>query len=94
MSQKGSRDNLRITPEQFRAARGLLGWSQTKLAIQAEMSLPTVKRVESERGPRVSEEARSALQRALTSGGIEFIDENGGGVGVRLRMRSRPRRLK
>jgi transcriptional regulator with XRE-family HTH domain len=89
MSQKGSSTNLTITPEQLRAARALLGWSQTELAKQAGMSLPTVKRVETEGGPRVSEEARSALQRALTLGGIEFIDENGGGPGVRLRKRRR-----
>jgi transcriptional regulator with XRE-family HTH domain len=94
MNQKGSSDNFRITSEQFRAARALLGWSQTKLAMKAEMSLPTVKRVESDWGVRVSEEARCALQRALVSGGIEFIDENGGGVGVRLRMRNRPKKPK
>jgi transcriptional regulator with XRE-family HTH domain len=89
MNQKGSSVNLKVGPEQLRAARALLGWSQTELAKQAGMSLPTVKRVETERGPRVSEEARSALQRALVLGGIEFIDENGGGPGVRLRKRRR-----
>ena len=47
------------------------------------MSLPTVKRVETERGPKVSDEARLALQRALVLGGVEFIDQNGGGPGVR-----------
>jgi hypothetical protein len=55
------------------------------------MSLPTVKRVEAGNGPRVSEEARLRLQRALESGGVEFIDENGGGPGVRLRNRQRPK---
>jgi transcriptional regulator with XRE-family HTH domain len=94
MNQKGSSNNLRIAPEQFRAARALLGWSQTKLAKQAGLSLPTVKRVETGRGPRVSEEARCALQRALALGGVEFIDENGGGAGVRLRMRHRPKKPK
>jgi transcriptional regulator with XRE-family HTH domain len=89
MNQKGSRANLSVTAEQLRAARALLGWSQTELAKQAGMSLPTVKRVESERGPKVSEEARFALQRALGLSGIEFIDENGGGPGVRLRKRQR-----
>ena len=89
MNQKGSRANLSVTAEQLRAARALLGWSQTELAKQAGMSLPTVKRVETERGPKVSEEARFALQRALGLSGIEFIDENGGGPGVRLRKRQR-----
>ena len=76
-----------LTIEQIRAARGLLGWSQSKLAERAGLSLPTVKRVEIDLGLRVSEEARNKLRRALESAGVEFIDENGGGPGVRLRRR-------
>jgi len=72
----------------------LLGWSQTQLAEMAGLSLPTVKRVEAERGPRVSEDARYALREALELGGIEFIDENGGGPGVRLRKRQRGKQSK
>lgn len=94
MIQKGSRSNLAITAEQLRAARALLGWSQTELANRAGMSLPTVKRVESERGPKVSQEARGALQKALHLGGVEFIEENGGGPGVRLRRRQPSKKLK
>ena len=81
-----------ITIEQLRGARGLLGWSQTELAERAGLSLPTIKRVESGRGPRVSDDARVRLRSALESGGVEFIDENGGGPGVRLR--HRPKRSK
>jgi transcriptional regulator with XRE-family HTH domain len=94
MNQKGSREKLSISIEQLRAARALLGWSQGQLAKEAGMSLPTVKRVEREGGPRVSEDARYVLQRALEAGGVEFIDENGGGPGVRLRKRARARRPK
>jgi transcriptional regulator with XRE-family HTH domain len=94
MSQKGSSTILPIGIEQLRAARALLGWSQTQLAERAGLSLPTVKRVETESGPRVSDAARYALQRALESGGIEFIDENGGGPGVRLRKRQRLKKPK
>jgi hypothetical protein len=36
----------------------------------------------------VSEQARLRLQQALESAGVEFIDENSGGPGVRLRKRS------
>ncbi len=89
MNQKGSSTILGISVEQLRAGRALLGWSQTRLAKQADLSLPTVKRVETERGPKVSNEARFALKRALELGGVEFIDENGGGPGVRLRKRQR-----
>ncbi len=74
-----------ITIEQLRAARGLLGWSQSELAERAGLSLPTVKRLEAGFGPRVSEEARAALQRAIEAAGVEFIEENGGGLGVRFR---------
>ncbi|MGA7610692.1 MAG: transcriptional regulator, partial [Xanthobacteraceae bacterium] len=44
-----------------------------------------VKRVEAGFGPRVSAKARAKLQKALEAAGIEFIDENGGGPGVRLK---------
>ena len=74
-------ENLSI--EQLRAARGLLGWSQSELAERAGLSLPTVKRLEGGFGPRVSNEARAKLQKALETAGVQFIDENGGGPGVR-----------
>jgi transcriptional regulator with XRE-family HTH domain len=94
MSQKGSTTIFFITIEQLRGGRALLGWSQTQLAGRAGMSLPTIKRVEAGSGPRVSENARLKLRRALEAGGIEFIDENGGGPGVRLRKRQRPKQPK
>jgi transcriptional regulator with XRE-family HTH domain len=78
-----------ITTDQLRAARGLLGWSQSELASRAGLSLPTVKRLEGGFGPRVSDEACAKLQRAIEAAGIEFIDENGGGLGVRFRARRR-----
>ena len=88
MIQLGSREISPVmTIEQLRAARGLLGWSQSELAERAGLSLPTVKRLEGGFGPRVSDEARAKLQRAIEAAGIEFIDENGGGPGVRLRKR-------
>lgn len=80
-----------VTIEQLRAARGLLGWSQSELAARAGLSLPTVKRIEANFGPRVSDDARLKLQRAIETAGIEFIDENGGRRGVRFRKSSRRR---
>ena len=79
-----------ITITQLRA-KGLLGWSQSELAARAGLSLPTVKRLEGEFGPRVSDDARKKLQRAVETG-VEFIDENGGGPGVRLRKRQKSKR--
>jgi transcriptional regulator with XRE-family HTH domain len=80
-----------IAIEQLRAARGLLGWSQSELAERAGLSLPTVKRLEGGFGPRVSDEARAKLQRAIEAAGIELIEDNGGGLGVRFR-KSRKRK--
>ena len=86
MIQKGSRGILSLpTPAQLRAARGLLSWSQTDLARSAGLSLPTVKRVEGELEVSVTDQARGKLRSALEAAGIVFIEENGGGVGVRLK---------
>jgi transcriptional regulator with XRE-family HTH domain len=85
MIQKGSTRIHPVSVEQLRAARGLLGWSQTELASRAGLSLPTVKRLEGGFGPRVSDEVRVRLREAIEAAGIEFIDENGGGAGVRFR---------
>ena len=90
MIHKGSRTfSPGIMVEQLRAARGLLGWSQSELAERAGLSLPTVKRVEGEFGPGVSDEARAKLKKALEAAGIKFLDDNGGGCGVRFRQSRR-----
>ena len=77
-----------LTTSQIKAARALLGWSQAELAKQSGISEPTIARLESvdgELGGRqdTAKKIRSAIEKA----GIEFIDENGGGPGVRLRRR-------
>jgi predicted transcriptional regulator len=78
-----------VSIEQLRAARGLLGWSQLELAERAGLSLPTVKRLEGGFGPRVSDVARNKLQSAIEEAGVEFLEENGGGLGVRFRRKRR-----
>jgi transcriptional regulator with XRE-family HTH domain len=70
---------------QVRAARGLIGWSQTQLAEAAGLSLPTVKRFETNNSVKVSDEAISKMVDALEAAGVEFIPENGSGAGVRLK---------
>lgn len=76
-----------ITVQQLRAARGLLNWSQSDLAKRAGLSQPTVKRVESARGLKVSDDARQKLRAALEAAGVEFT--NGNAPGVRLKPRRR-----
>jgi predicted transcriptional regulator len=66
MIQIGSMEtSLMKTIDQLRAARGLLGWSQSELAARAGLSLPTVKRVEGGFGPRVSDDAQIKLKKAI-----------------------------
>jgi len=80
---------LKVSIRQIKAARALLGWSQTDLAGKADVSIPTIKRLEAEDGLLGGRsETGEKIHAALESAGVEFIDENGGGAGVRLRKRS------
>ena len=73
-----------ITSAQCRAARGLLGWSQQMLADHAGVGMMTVHQFERDGGqPRRA--TQDVVRRAFETAGVEFIDENGGGAGVRLR---------
>ena len=78
-----------ITGIQIRAARALLGWSASRLAINAGVSYPTVQRAESVDGiPNMRTGSLAALQNTLQIAGIEFLDGSytgTGGPGVRLR---------
>ncbi len=70
-------------PVQSRMARAARGWGVRELANAAKVSVDTIARFE--RGDELRERTVEAIQRALEVGGIEFIAENGGGPGVRLR---------
>jgi transcriptional regulator with XRE-family HTH domain len=81
---------MMITSSQCRAARGLLDWSQQKLAEKAGVGIVTIRQLEAEKHlPRRS--TLAVVQRSLELAGVEFIDENGGGQGVRFR---KPRKSK
>ena len=80
-----------MTPAQCRAARGLLEITQSQLAGAAGLGLSTVVDFEKERR-RVSNVAVEAICAALEQAGIEFIEENGGGEGLRLRKPRQPKR--
>ncbi|WP_182872478.1 helix-turn-helix domain-containing protein [Bradyrhizobium diazoefficiens] len=81
---------LKVSIRQIKAARALLGWSQDDLANQSGVSAPTVKRLEAADGD-VGGRAKTgdALVAALEKAGVEFIPENGGGAGVRMKRRKR-----
>ena len=78
-----------LTANQLRAARGLLDWSQGQLAEAAGLSLPTIKRMESDKGPgKSAAENVEAVRHALQSAGVIFLadgDITSGGPGVRLK---------
>lgn len=75
-----------IEAEQVRAARALLGWSQSDLVEKSGLSLTTIRRMEdADVGPgRSSAENVAMVQRVLEAAGVQFIAENGGGAGVRM----------
>jgi hypothetical protein len=83
---------LSLTGAQIRAARALLKWSAADLARHCALGLNTIRRAE------VAQDATSltaanelAIRRAFETAGVEFIDENGTGEGVRFR---KPRRAR
>jgi transcriptional regulator with XRE-family HTH domain len=77
---------LMISVAQIRAARGLIGWSQSELAEATGLSRPTIERAETK---TASESTFAAIQRALEKAGVIFVDENGEGPGVRLKKAKR-----
>lgn len=81
-----SRSIPKVSIRQLKAARALLGWSQDDLAITAKVSVPTIKRLEAGEGLLGGRlQTAQKITNALRVAGIEFIQENGGGPGVRLR---------
>jgi hypothetical protein len=63
------------------------------LEAASSVSLPTIKRLESKPGVMAAHMTTLvALKKALEAAGVEFIDENGGGPGVRLRERHQKKR--
>ena len=75
-----------IDTKQLKAGRALLGWSQGELARRSGVSEPTIARLEAVDGQLGGREGTSEkIRRAMELAGLVFIDENGGGPGVRLR---------
>ena len=77
-----------LTSGQIRAARAFLRWRAEDLARASAVGVATIRRAElAERETSMTVPNDSAVRRAFETAGIEFIDENGGGPGVRLRKR-------
>jgi len=79
-----------ITAAQLRAARALLGIDQRRLAELADLSVPTIQRMEASEGViRGNVESLMKLIGALDAAGLELIAEGAvsarGGRGLRLK---------
>ena len=72
------------TSDQLRAARAILGLSQAEVAEMTGKTSKTVQRAETD-SDQVADATIAAIRTALEVAGVEFIAENGGGAGVRLR---------
>ncbi|WP_442756608.1 transcriptional regulator [Methylocystis sp. JAN1] len=78
-----------LTGAQMRAARALIRWTVEDLAKTANVGVMTVRRAEANDGaPSMMANNLAAIRAALESAGVEFIPENGGGPGVRLKKKS------
>lgn len=75
-----------LSSAQIRAARALIRWSAEDLARATTLGVTTIRRAElMEDTTSMTSANNMAVRRALEAAGVEFIDENGGGPGVRLR---------
>jgi hypothetical protein len=74
----------------MRAARALLRWSALDLAAASKVGVATIRRAEVVDGEiPVTLANEAALRRALEAAGVDFIEDNGGGEGVRFRKSQR-----
>ena len=77
---------MALTSAQIRAARALVRWRAEDLAAKSGVSVATIRRAElTDEKTAMTAANDAAVRLALESAGVEFIDENGGGPGVRLR---------
>jgi transcriptional regulator with XRE-family HTH domain len=77
---------MTLTAAQCRMARAALQLGVRDAAAMAEVSPNTIARLE--RGESLYPRTLDAIRAALEAAGVEFIAENGGGAGVRLRKAS------
>ena len=80
-----------VTSAQVRMARAALNWTVRDLAEATGLHRNTVTNLEIGRYAGDSR-TLTIIERVLLKAGVEFIDENGGGPGVRLRKGSQKKR--
>ena len=75
------------SPDQIRAARGMLDWSIADLAKAARVSISTVQRLEGTGQIITSDRSLALVQDALETEGVRFLTHDGDGHGIRVRKR-------
>ena len=75
---------MSVTSAQLRMARAALNWSLNDLAEASGVHRNTISNIEVGRYAGDPQTLKK-LKRTLVKAGVDFIDENGGGPGVRLR---------
>ena len=74
-----------LTSAQIRAARALIRWSAQQLADASAVGVTTIRRAElTASETKLTRVNDQAVRRTLEAAGVEFIDAEGGGPGVRL----------
>lgn len=71
-----------VSPEQCRAARALLNWTQAELAERVSISAVSIRAFE--KGGEMRDSNLKLIRMTFEAAGVTFIPENGGGAGVRL----------
>ena len=85
--------HIALTGAQLRAARAMLRWTAEDLASHAQVGVATIRRAEGVDGPiRGLASITYSLRQTLEAAGMEFLPEDGGGAGVRMKTRSAPSR--
>ena len=83
-----------LTPQKVWAARLLIGWSRDRLAARSGTTMTFVWTYENEGrvmkmySREQSLDGLAAIRDALEAAGVEFIVENGGGAGVRMKAKN------
>jgi transcriptional regulator with XRE-family HTH domain len=86
MVNRKSHDRKDITSAQIRAARALIRWTAEDLARKSDLGVATIRRAEATDGPlQMTVSNLAAVRRTLEAEGIEFIFEDDGRLGVRIR---------
>ena len=75
---------MNLLPQQCRAARGLLNWTQAQLAALAGVSRTTIKDFECHRHS-LHRATEDLLVKALENGGVRLLSADDEGPGVRLK---------